>query len=549
VVSNPGAQASKPSGEFMEDDDLEDVRLAEQVSALPAFFPAGCRAVALSPAAFSSHLPTPFRRCSACPQLHCFLADAMCALRGHGDDTASGGAHQGTDPEELQALLPVLSEFAAACCGSALSLEQRAFVTDLMEAAAARLLHCPPAAIPSEAPPVLLASRRFLECSLCALEHACSDSTGVHRPTALQIARGALAAILALTADGTPDASELGRALVARAERSASEAALPRFDELLASPPLQLALARRQAATEAVARGTGQSTGGTNALSAATAGADDGGGAADGGGGRLADDPLADALAALSPLAALAAEEGASTTFTAPAGGAPSQAAAPHMIGGSATALGTPRGDHTLFVRDVRRQNAEALLAAPVHGARRIASCLTQLLEPLELRQHLLSGSGSGAPVAHGGGGGGAGPTGSSALEEHLDAARPVFDLCAAAMQLLLCLPAASAARPGGGIELMRLLAALLGCFTLGSNLPTAERGASQALPQAASGKLHARAAARTHIAWPLACTPPPPPSPLACTPPPPPLLSSSHPPRPPGVSRRAVHSHAPPRG
>ena len=36
MVSNPGAQASKPSGELMEDDDrLEDICLAEQVSVVP----------------------------------------------------------------------------------------------------------------------------------------------------------------------------------------------------------------------------------------------------------------------------------------------------------------------------------------------------------------------------------------------------------------------------------------------------------------------------------------------------------------------------------
>ena len=59
----------------------------------------------------------------------------MCALRGHAGDAPRGDARQGPDPEELHALLPVLSEFAAACCSSALSLEQRAYVASLMEAA------------------------------------------------------------------------------------------------------------------------------------------------------------------------------------------------------------------------------------------------------------------------------------------------------------------------------------------------------------------------------------------------------------------------------
>ena len=110
-----------------------------------------------------------------------------------------------------------------------------------------------------------------------------------------------------------------------------------------------------------------------------------------------------------------------------------------------------------------------------MNGARRIAACVTQLLEPLELRQHLLSG----------------GASGGQHLDEHLEAARPICDLAAASMQLLLALPAASASRPGAGLELMRLLSALLGSFALGSNLPTAERAASQALPRAASAMLH----------------------------------------------------------
>ena len=72
---------------------------------------------------------------------------------------------------------------AASPCNypEALAVGKRAFVADLMEAASTRLLHCPPFAAPGEAPPVLLASKRFLECSLCALEHACSDSAPARR--------------------------------------------------------------------------------------------------------------------------------------------------------------------------------------------------------------------------------------------------------------------------------------------------------------------------------------------------------------------------------
>ena len=102
-----------------------------------------------------------------------------------------------------------LSEFVASCCSCALSLEQRAFVAELIELASTRLLHTATAALPADVSAVLLASKRFLECSLCALEHACAESLGAQRASALQIARRALASILALTlSDAEPDASD-----------------------------------------------------------------------------------------------------------------------------------------------------------------------------------------------------------------------------------------------------------------------------------------------------------------------------------------------------
>ena len=111
-------------------------------------------------------------------------------------------------------------------------------MTELIEVAATRLLHCATAALPADVSAVLLASSRFLECSLCTLEHACADSLGAQRPALLHLARRALAAILALTADAAPDAALLSAALAAR---PAGVATPPRFDELLASPPLQTA--------------------------------------------------------------------------------------------------------------------------------------------------------------------------------------------------------------------------------------------------------------------------------------------------------------------
>ena len=47
-----------------------------------------------------------------------------------------------------------------------------------------------------------------------------------------------------------------------------------------------------------------------------------------------------------------------------------------------------------VFARDVRQQNAETLVAAPIHGAKRLAACCTQLLETLDLRGFLLHASG-----------------------------------------------------------------------------------------------------------------------------------------------------------
>ena len=157
-----------------------------------------------------------------------------------------------------------------------------------------------------------------------------------------------------LTADSVPAPSKLAEALEAGVHQrgaSASAAYPPRFDEALASPSLQTALARRQL-TQDAARGTGQSAGG-GGLARTSGGGSSGASAATG-------DPLADALAALSPLAALASEEGADSlrivggeddgvTKPSPSGGSP-------RVGGSAPACS---GEQALFARDVRRQNAE----------------------------------------------------------------------------------------------------------------------------------------------------------------------------------------------
>ena len=107
-----------------------------------------------------------------------FLSDAWQIL-------AAGDAG-GTDT----LLLEPLSEFIASCCSCALSLEQRAFVTELIELAAARLLHGGSASLPADVSVVLLASTRFVECSLCALEQACADSLSTQR-AALQQVRAA----------------------------------------------------------------------------------------------------------------------------------------------------------------------------------------------------------------------------------------------------------------------------------------------------------------------------------------------------------------------
>ena len=107
-----------------------------------------------------------------------------------------------------------LSEFVAACCTYALSIEQRAFVTELIELAAVRLLHCATAALPADVSVVLLASSRFVECSLCALEQACADcgGTAAAREAVLPTARRALAALLALCTDAAPEPAACSRA-------------------------------------------------------------------------------------------------------------------------------------------------------------------------------------------------------------------------------------------------------------------------------------------------------------------------------------------------
>ena len=216
-MGNPGTASGKM---MMEEDELEEARVAEQ--------------------------------------LHDFLTDASHVLRGPSAPDASAqqatgsGASRVVD-DDLHLLLPALSEFVAACCTCALSYEQRVFVTALVEAASTRLLHCATSALPGDVSTALAASRHFLECSLCSLEHACADSLGMHRSSGLQIARRALASILALTTDVEPDANLLASALETSSAAQDSFSPPPRFDELLGSPSLQAALAQRQAAAGATA--------------------------------------------------------------------------------------------------------------------------------------------------------------------------------------------------------------------------------------------------------------------------------------------------------
>ena len=77
--------------------------------------------------------------------------------------------------------MPLLSEFAAASCSSAFSLEQRAFVAEIVEAAASRLLHYTTAARPSDAP----------RCS--SLRSAFSNVHFVHLSTRARIRSGSIA--------------------------------------------------------------------------------------------------------------------------------------------------------------------------------------------------------------------------------------------------------------------------------------------------------------------------------------------------------------------
>jgi hypothetical protein len=149
----------------------------------------------------------------ASEQLHAFLAEASRLLRA-----------EAATEEDLHALLPPLSDFAAGCTASALSLRQRAFAIELVELWATRQLHGGALPLPSDVPSVLLASKRFLECTLCALEHASTDALAGsapprHRALAISTARRSLAAVLALTAEGEAEAEALAAAV--RAQRRA----------------------------------------------------------------------------------------------------------------------------------------------------------------------------------------------------------------------------------------------------------------------------------------------------------------------------------------
>ena len=405
----------------------------------------------------------------------------------------------------------------------------------LIELASTRLLHTAASSLPADVSSVLLASKRFLECSLCALEHACTESTGPHRAAALDIANRALSSILALTSsEAEPDVADLHAAV--HAPRLGSDAgasgasAVPRYDEVLSSPSLQVAIARRHAADAAAA--------------VDAAGADD---AAD------ADDAAAVAMATeatgtvggrgglIEALLTLTAfdEANCNSEMTAGAGQTGDPTPAPIAIvgakpkpaaasGGAAAPASSPLPiwDQRVFARDVRRQNAETLLSAPTHGARRLAACCAHMvrqllstaahsapacarqsrssrqpharpiptaarllgrllclllawlltrellahthelsriatpfaapqLDAIELRTYLLHASGASAASATLNR-----DAASATLNAHVAKAMPLLGVTSAAVQLLLALPAASAARAGA----CRLALASLAC-------------------------------------------------------------------------------------
>lgn len=51
-------------------------------------------------------------------------------------------AAEAFNAEEFSSIIVLLSEFVGACCTGALSVEQRTFLSELIEIAAVRLLHC-----------------------------------------------------------------------------------------------------------------------------------------------------------------------------------------------------------------------------------------------------------------------------------------------------------------------------------------------------------------------------------------------------------------------
>ena len=176
-----------------------------------------------------------------------------------------------------------------------------------------------------------------------------------------QTARRALAVIFALTSDAEPAADELAAALEAQ---PAAPSIVPRFDEVLTSPTLQSALARRQAAI-ACAADDGDQVGTSEDQASMSMPA--------GGVGTLAG-----ALAALAPFDDAA------------------------VMGGEAPGLAALDDTSRVLARDMRRQNAEMLLAAPTHGAKRIGVCCTQMLAcisgwPLDRLGHAIKSSSVGS--------------------------------------------------------------------------------------------------------------------------------------------------------
>lgn len=158
-------------------------------------------------------------------------------------------------PLRLLPILPPLAEFFSACSTVALSIDQRAFLAQLLLLFSTLLTHSSNRLSPTDIPVAQHACRAFVDACVRLVELTCADP---HAAGKLADAQRALAAVVILCADVDLPQAELTHHLGEM--RSALGRPSPKFDEVASSSQLQAALARYRAVVMMAAKSEGGGT-------------------------------------------------------------------------------------------------------------------------------------------------------------------------------------------------------------------------------------------------------------------------------------------------